>query len=166
MFQSGLLQLTSSHLCPWEFFPKPQLLLAPWGFKMRVRRHEEGEKQMWEKWTCTLGLAFSAFACVWPSDTEGCSEFSCRVLTEAEIPSGDIQRCVIWYRMPISALRCPGSAHGNTVNPSPIPTWDALGQALKWLSVIFLFYMAHISSPKAASGPDYSLIFVPPLMSM
>ena len=30
--------------------------------------------------------------CLTLSDTEGCSKFSCGVLIEAEIPSGDIQR--------------------------------------------------------------------------
>lgn len=75
MCQSGLLQLISSQLSPLEFFPTPQLLLAPWGF--------EGEKT-WGRREANAGKVdmYSCFGFLWVclcltlSGTEGRSNLT------------------------------------------------------------------------------------------
>lgn len=115
---------------------------------LSVRRHERRSKKAQEKWTCTLVLAFSGFAGVWPSlalkDIQ--NWLSWGVLIEAKGPSGNIQWCVSWYKMPICTWS-PGSARWEySQSLSQIPTWGALGQAKMALCHLSLLHGPYLIS--------------------
>lgn len=122
--QSGLLQLASSQLSPLEFFPTPQLLLAPWGFGEKTWGRRS---KLRKSGHALLFVAFSGFAGVWPLWHWRMfkTDFLEGVLIEAENPSGNIQWCVSWYRCQSLHFDLLAQLMGIPVNPSPIPTWGA-----------------------------------------
>ena len=94
---------------------------SPWrGLEVQQWRHEEGEKHMWKRWTRNLVLVSSGYVMsdpLWHRRTFKADFLGC--CSRQWDPSWECSWYVLWFRMPIYALKCPTSAPGIQLIPLP-----------------------------------------------